>query len=231
NYQDNVGTPTANLLLIKIFLNSIISTPGAKFANSDISNFYLMTPLKRPEYAKIKFSDIPEEVIKEYKLEVKVTSYIEVVRGMYGLPQAGSLGHDILESCLNKEGYFQSTTVPGLWKHKTRNLQFVLVVDNFGIKYLKEEDLDHLIKSLEKHYDFTVNKEGKEFVKIELDWDYEKREVHLSMTPYLQKALRQFDNVIPTKFQGSPHQHVETNYGAKQQFAEYDTSAPVGKEE
>jgi hypothetical protein len=149
---------------------------------------------------------------------------------MYGLPQAGSLGHDLLESRLNTEGYYQSQIVPGLWKHKTRNLQFVLVVDDFSIKYLKEDDLDHLIKSLEKHYDVTVDKEGKEYAKIELDWDYEKREVHLSMIPYLLKALRQFDNVIPTKFQDSPYPHVEMHYGAKQQFAEYDTSAPVGKE-
>ena len=54
NYPDNVGTPTANLLLIKIFLNSVISTLGAKFATADISNFYLMTPLKRSEFARIK---------------------------------------------------------------------------------------------------------------------------------------------------------------------------------
>ena len=46
NYPDDVGTPTANLLLIKIFLNSVILTQGAEFANADISNFYLMTPLK-----------------------------------------------------------------------------------------------------------------------------------------------------------------------------------------
>jgi hypothetical protein len=64
NYPDDVGDPTANLLLIKIFLNSVISTKGAKFANTDLANFYLMSPLKRPEYAKIKLADIPEEVIK-----------------------------------------------------------------------------------------------------------------------------------------------------------------------
>ena len=112
NYPDDVGTPTANLLLIKIFLNSIISMLVAKFANADISNFYLMTPLKWPEYAKIKLSDIPEEVIQEYNLREKATPdgwvYIMVIRGMYGLPQAGSLGHDLLEECLNQEGYFQS---------------------------------------------------------------------------------------------------------------------------
>ena len=37
-------------------------------ANADLANFYLMSPLKRPEYAKIKLLDIPEEVITEYKL-------------------------------------------------------------------------------------------------------------------------------------------------------------------
>ena len=68
NYPDDVGVPTANLLLIKIFLNSVISTKGAKFANANLANFPLMLLLKRPEYAKIKLMDIPEEVITEYKL-------------------------------------------------------------------------------------------------------------------------------------------------------------------
>jgi hypothetical protein len=95
-----------------------------------------MTPLKRPEYAKIKLTNIPEEVIKEYKLHEYVAPggwvYIKVIQGMYGLPQAGSLGHDLLEGRLNKEGYFQSQTVPGFWKHTTKPIQCFLVVDNFG---------------------------------------------------------------------------------------------------
>ena len=194
-----------------------------------------MTPLKRPEYAKIKLSDIPEEVIHENKLQEEATPdgwvYIMVVRGMYGLPQAGLLGHDLLEEQLNQEGYFQSQIAPGLWKHKTRDIKFILVLDDFGIKYLKKDDLDHLIKLLKKYYEVTVDMEGKEYIKIELDWDYEKREVHLSMPPYLQKALQKFDNTIPTKQEDSPYPHNEPKYGAKQKFAEYDTSAPVGKEE
>jgi hypothetical protein len=137
NYPDDVGTPTATLLLIKIFLNSVISAKGAKFANADLANFYLMKPLKRPKYAKIKLTDIPKEVIKEYKLHEYVTHdgwvYIKVIWGMYGLPQAGSLSHNLLKGHLNKEGYFQSQTVPGFWKHTTKPIQFVLVVDNFGI--------------------------------------------------------------------------------------------------
>jgi hypothetical protein len=51
------------------------------------------------------------------------------------------------------------------------------------------------------------------------------------MKPYLDKALQQFNNVVPTKRQQSPYLHVQPKYGAKQQFAEYDESEPVGNEE
>jgi hypothetical protein len=34
------------------------------------------------------------------------------------------------------------------------------------------------------------------------------------MAPYLQKALHQFDNVVPTKHEDSPYPHVEPKYGA-----------------
>jgi hypothetical protein len=105
-------------------------------------------------------------------------------------------------------------------ENKTRDIKFVLVVDDFGIKWIKEADLDHLIATLEKHYEVTVDKEGREYVKIELDWDYKNNKVHLSMQPYLQKALRQFDNVVPSKRQDSPYPHVPPKYGEKEQFAE-----------
>ena len=58
----------------------------------DISNFYLVTPLKRPEYIRIHIRDIPDEIIVEYKLKEKEESngvvYIVANRGMYGLPQS-----------------------------------------------------------------------------------------------------------------------------------------------
>ena len=68
NYPGEVATPTADLLVAKILFNSTISTPGAKFMTMDISKFYLNSPLLRPEYIRLKISDIPEEIIKEYHL-------------------------------------------------------------------------------------------------------------------------------------------------------------------
>jgi hypothetical protein len=61
------------MLVAKMLFNSIISTKGARFMTMDISNFYLMTPLHRPEFIQMKLSDIPDKVIKEYKLREKAT--------------------------------------------------------------------------------------------------------------------------------------------------------------
>ena len=140
NYPGEVGTPTADMLLIKILLNSVISTKNAKFMSIDVSSFYLNTPLPRYEYLKLKLSDVPQEVIDEYDLTKKATSdghvYVEVRKGMYGLPQAGLIAQQLLEKRLNKEGYRQSEVVPGLWTHDWRPITFSLVVDDFGVKYV-----------------------------------------------------------------------------------------------
>ena len=54
NYPDNCGTPTADLLTVKLLLNSVISTDNAKFTTIDIKDFYLMMPMKRYEYFGMK---------------------------------------------------------------------------------------------------------------------------------------------------------------------------------
>ena len=87
----------------------------------DISNFYLATTMERYEYIKLKLSALLAEIIKEYNLLHIATPdgsvYVEVRKGMYGLPQAGKLANELLEKRLNKHGYHQHKVVSGLWKH------------------------------------------------------------------------------------------------------------------
>ena len=52
-YPGDVGTNTASLELFKLMINIVISRSGAKYVCFDIENFYLSTPLDRPEYVKI----------------------------------------------------------------------------------------------------------------------------------------------------------------------------------
>ena len=53
---------------MKVMLNSAISTLEAKFMSIDISPFYLAAPMTRYEYMKLNLSNLPEEIIQEYKL-------------------------------------------------------------------------------------------------------------------------------------------------------------------
>jgi hypothetical protein len=100
NYPGEVATLTTEMLVAKMLFNSVISMKGARFMTMDISNFYLMTPLLRPEFIRIKLTDIPDKVIKEYKLREIATKngsiYIRAKHGMYGLPQAGLLANKLL---------------------------------------------------------------------------------------------------------------------------------------
>jgi hypothetical protein len=109
NYLGKVATPTTEMLVVKMLFNSVISTKGARFMTMDISNSYLMTPLHHPKFIQVKLSNIPDEVIKEYKLREKATKngsiYIKAKCRMYGLPQSGLLANKLLEKQLNKHGY------------------------------------------------------------------------------------------------------------------------------
>ena len=75
---------------------------------------------------------------------------------MYGLPQSGLLADEILEKRLNKRGYQQSKLVPGFWTHDSRPVQFTLVVENFGVKYLDEYHVIHLKNPIEENYTVTT---------------------------------------------------------------------------
>ena len=50
---------------------------------------------------KIQLAQIPDEIITEYNLKNKAHSngmvYIEIQKGMYGLPQAGMLANKLLK--------------------------------------------------------------------------------------------------------------------------------------
>jgi hypothetical protein len=219
------------MLVAKLLFNSVISTPKARFMTIDISNFYLMTPLKRPEFIRIKLSDIPQEIINKYKLRDMAAEdglvYIEANKGMYGLPQSGLLANELLEKRLNKHGYRQSKLVPGLWKHDTRHIQFTLVVDDFGVKYTDKADVEHLQRVLEEHYKITTDWSGNRYIGITLDWDYKRRQVHLSMPGYIAAALQQFQHKLRHR-QSSPFQATPIQYGAKTQYATTaSTATPV----
>jgi hypothetical protein len=106
NYPNDCGTPTVDLLIVKLLLNSIISTPNAKIMSTNIKGFYLKTQMTCYKYFRMKLELFPKDVIKEYNLRNKVDSngniHCKVRQGMYGLPQVSTIAQELLKEHLLK---------------------------------------------------------------------------------------------------------------------------------
>ena len=74
---------------------------------------------------------------------------------MYILPQSGRIAHDNLVKNLKPYGCSPSEKSPGLWTHNSFPINFILVFDDFGVKYLVKEHALHLNASLENKYKLT----------------------------------------------------------------------------
>ena len=64
NYPGDCRTSAVDLLTAKLLLNSIFSTPGAKFMTIDKRKFYLNTPMECREYIRVKLSYLSEDLVK-----------------------------------------------------------------------------------------------------------------------------------------------------------------------
>jgi Reverse transcriptase (RNA-dependent DNA polymerase) len=236
DYPGDKSTKTAELETTKILLNSVVSTEDARFCTVDITNFYLNTPLDRPEYLRIQVNLIPDEIMDEYQLQNLIKNgnvLARIDKGMYGLPQAGILANKLLKERLEPHGYRECDHTPGLWRHNTRALMFSLVVDDFGIQYQQLQDAHHLIAALKQHYEaITIDWTGSLFCGITLTWDYENRTVDLTMPNYVRDALIEFEHQAPNKPEYQPHRHNPPQFGVKTQLTEpIDKSAPLSKQE
>ena len=141
---------------------------------------------------------------------------------MYGLKQAGRIAYNQLETHLAKYGY-RPTTTQGLWKHDTRNISFILTVDDFGIKFTDERDAHHLITAVEDLYKVKVDWTGSLYCGLTLKWNYQQRYVDISMPGYIQNVLSKFQHPMPHKPQDSPAPWQCPIYSQRIQYAKDDT--------
>jgi hypothetical protein len=199
----------------------------------DIKDFYLGTPLPQGhyEYIRIHRSKLPQAVITKYNLEplfYKEHVYFELRKCLYGLPQSGKLSQTRLIAHLALNGYKQCDNTPCLFKHATRDTTFSLVVDDFGVSYRNSTDAQHLITTLRKLYEITVQTEGKTYLGMTIQFNNLRTAVTISMPGYIQKTLLRFrpNYLLPThRSARTPGIYVPPIYGSKlPQLATEDTT-------
>jgi hypothetical protein len=87
SYPEDAGSPAANILETNFLINSVISDAkkGARFMSADVKDFFLNSPMQRPEYMKVSYDHIPEDIKRKYNLDSKVTQsghiYIKIKKG------------------------------------------------------------------------------------------------------------------------------------------------------
>ncbi len=178
----------------------MVSVDKARYMCLDIKKFYLTAALEYFEYMKKNLSLFPTWTIEQYNLNILAVDgwvYIEMRRAVWGLPQAGILANKRLRQKLAPFGYHKSVNTPGLWMHKSWSITFTLVVNNFGVKFVNKDDVDHLISSIKKMYTLTEEWTDNLYCGITLEWDYIGRMVDSSMPGYIKKILQEYEHIMP----------------------------------
>jgi hypothetical protein len=235
DYDGETATHSASMTTIKTHWNSVLSTKDARYCTADCSNMYLESILPSPQFVRFKLTQIPPKIQEQYGLKKYVDAdgyvYARIEKAWYGLKESGKIAHDDIVAHLHKHGYERAKRTEGLFTHKTRDISFTLVVDDFRIKYTNKTDVEHLITSLEQKYTMKVDYEATQYVGINLKWDYEKRELTCSMDGYITEALKEFQHTPPRQHFYGPSRHETPEYGAKIQYVKHDTTAPLNKEQ
>jgi hypothetical protein len=179
---------------------------------------------------KMFLSRFPEEIVDKYNLNTLAVNgwvYIEIMKGMYGLKQAGFLANQLLQTRLAPFGYYPARHTPKLWLHKTSPVVFSLIVDDFYIKYVGKQHADHLRNALLQSYELTIDCEEKVCSDMSLKWDYKNRTCDISMPGYVSNVLSKFQHDAPKHPQRTPSKYVTPVYGAKTQYATKDETPLV----
>jgi len=245
NYTGPVSSNTAEYPVVKILMNATLSDrihkdKNTRFATADMVDFYLGTPLDKPGYMQISADIIGNELIdlynmNDYVVDIKGKRYIyfKVVKCLYGHPAAGRLSFVKLKEILENSDFYEHPFVECLFVHKTRNITFALIVDDMGIKYSREEDLQFLVDVITPHWKLKVDITGSRFLGMHLVWQYNRPvpRVIIFNPTVVKNALSRFVSGTILRGNKTPSPYDKPVYGQKHpQMSVFDESDPAPPE-
>ena len=205
---------------VKLMLNSVVSE-NARILTMDISDFYLGTPMDRPEYMRIPAAHIPPPIVAKYSLQQYIDKnnniLFEINKTLWGLPQSGILSKQRLCHHLAEHGYHECTLTSGLFRHTTLPVAFTLVVDDFLVKFHNRDDAQHLINALTLHgmYKVKVNERADKYLGYNIVYSPDMREISLSMPDSIAKIVVAHCHGVPPPPQLSPAQYTPPSLGVR----------------
>jgi len=136
---------------------------------------------------------------------------------IYGLKESGKLANEQLQKVLAKRGYYPCAFTQGLYKHESCPISFSLVVDDFGVKYIRKEDADHLEQTIKNSYPMKTDWTGEYYVGMTLKWDYNR----IIMTEmYASPCLAMYAMPSSNSNTPTPRTHMPRHCIKRQSMAE-----------
>ena len=71
------------------------------------------------------------------------------------LPQVGSIAYNCPTKHLAKYGYTTKTNMTRMWMYELKHTDLTCIMDDFGVKYIQQEDTEHLKLELKTLYKVT----------------------------------------------------------------------------
>jgi hypothetical protein len=173
--------------------------------------------------------DVPEEIKLRYHIEFRNgKALVAIHKGMYGLPYAGKLAQDRLILHLSTHGYHQCTRTDCLFRHISDDIDFMVVVDDFGIIHANEIARDNLFRVLRLQYVMTMDTTGSKYLGIDIFHNPKNNTVTLSMPGYVQNALTRFGVTLNPEGTHSPLTYHPVVHDP--QVEQVDTSPAISAE-
>ena len=89
---------------------------------------------------------------------------------------------------------------------------FTLVVNNFGVKCVSKQHVDHPVQAITKDYESSKDWTGGLYCGIMLEWDYDARTLDFSMTGYIHNVLQKYKHEKPTQLHNAPYPCASRKY-------------------
>jgi hypothetical protein len=120
------------------------------------------------------------------------------------------------------------TWSPHAWTLSTQNaFAFSLIVDNFAVKYVGKQHVDHLRTALLQSYELKPYWAAKVNSCMYLNWDYKNRKCYISTPGYVSNVLSKCQHYAPKHQQHTPSIYVTPVYEDKTQYATKDRTSPL----
>ena len=100
--------------------------------------------------------------------------------------------------------------------------------------FLSRHRVKYFLQAIKNHYDYHIDHEGRHYIGLTLDWNYQRGYVDVSMPQYIPKLLEQLKHPLPQKPEYSPHKHYAirfTKKGERQLTRTVDATPFLDKQE